>query len=470
MNRRLIIITLIFGILVSCRNYKDYSDISWQEKDLPDWENTAVNTINTEYPHSSMVSFPDEATAMNAGWRQSPNVMSLNGMWKFNFVNTPAERPYWFYKDDFDTRGWKEISVPSTWEREGFGIPYYVNNGYPFRMNPPYIDHSNNPVGSYKRTFKVPSDWNDKEVFLTFDGVSAAFYVWINGQMVGYSEDSKSTAEFNITSFIKAGKNSIAVQVFRWCDGSYLEDQDFWRLSGIQRPVWLQARPKSFIRDYFAKSTLVNDYHDGHIDLGVNISNKSKSPESLKLETSIYDGSGKVFSNINDLGQVTDSSAARIEGDLKAVKPWSAESPSLYTLVLTLSDSNGKVLESVTSKIGFRTSEVKGSQFLVNGKPVHLKGVNTHEHDMVKGHTISEATILKDLTLMKKNNINAIRTSHYPQPERFYELCDKYGFYVVDEADIESHGIGYNKDVTLADKPEWLSQHMLRTTKIGRER
>jgi beta-galactosidase len=466
MNRRILIIALTFGTLVSCRNYKDYVNVPWQEKETPDWENTAVNTINTEYPHSSLVSFPDELTARNAGWRESPNVMPLDGLWKFSFVNTPAERPYWFFMDDFDTRGWKEITVPSTIEREGYGVAYYVNAGYPFKMNPPYIDHSNNPVGSYKRTFKIPSGWTDKEVFLTFDGVSAAFYVWINGRMAGYSEDSKSTAEFNITSLLKSGKNTIAVEVYRWCDGSYLEDQDFWRLSGIQRPVWLHARPKAFIRDYFSKSTLVNQYRDGHLDISVDLKNKGEKPEALKLETSVFNDTEKVFSNIQDIGQVADSSEVSIIGDLPAVKPWSAEDPSLYTLVLTLTDSKGTVLESVSSKIGFRTSEVKGSQFLVNGKPVHLKGVNTHEHDMVKGHTISEATILTDLTLMKKNNINAIRTSHYPQPERFYELCDKYGFYIVDEADIESHGIGYDKNVTLADKPEWLSQHMLRTRRV----
>jgi beta-galactosidase len=465
MKKHLFVITLSVSTFLSCTNYKDYSNVAWQEKSLPDWENTAVNTINAEYPHASIVSFPDEKSAVNAGWRQSPNVMSLDGLWKINWVKTPEERPYWFFKDDFDTRKWKDINVPSTLECVGYGTPYYVNNGYPFKVNPPYIDHSNNPVASYKRVFKLPEGWAGKEIFLTFDGVSAAFYVWINGEMAGYSEDSKSPAEFNITPYLKAGKNSIAVQVYRWCDGSYLEDQDFWRLSGIQRSVWLQARDKSYIRDYFSKATLINNYKDGRLDLDVSVINNNSVPARLKIEASVYDDTVKVFSGYQETDKA-DSSDISITGDLNGVKPWSAESPYLYTLVMTLSDEQGKNIESVSSRIGFRTSEVKGSRYLFNGKPIRLKGVNTHEHNMVTGHTIDADNILRDLTLMKAYNINAIRTSHYPEPEMFYYLCDKYGFYVIDEADIESHGIGYDKDVTLADKPEWLSQHMLRTQRL----
>ncbi len=465
MKKHLIVILSFVCTLWSCSGYRDYSKVPWEEKTIPDWENPAVNTINAEYPHASIVSFPDSKTAMNAGWRKSPNVMSLDGVWKINWVKTPEERPFWFYKDDYDTHGWADIKVPSTLECVGYGVPYYVNNGYPFKMNPPYIDHSNNPVASYKRSFDMPEKWDGKQVFLTFDGVSAAFYVWINGELAGYSEDSKSPAEFNITGLVKKGKNNIAVQVFRWCDGSYLEDQDFWRLSGIQRSVWLQARDKSYIRDYFSKTTLTNSYRDGHLDLDVSLINKNTAQRNFKVDALIYDDTVKVFSQSCDAGNA-DTSRISIAGDIKDIKPWSAESPNLYTLVLTLSDSDGRTIEAISSEIGFRTSEVTGGRYLFNGKPIRLKGVNTHEHNQLTGHTIDSANIIRDLKLMKENNINAIRTSHYPQLEMFYYLCDKYGFYVIDEADIESHGIGYDRDVTLADKAEWLPQHMLRTQRL----
>ena len=466
MKRTLFLIPALLVIMTGCQHYKDYSRIAWQDKDLPDWENTALNTINTERPHASMVSFPDNNTALTAEWRQSENVMSLDGTWKFNYVDKPADRPYWFFKDDFDTRSWKDIKVPSTWEREGFGIAYYVNMGYPFKANPPQIDHSNNPVGSYKRYFTLPTGWNGKEIFLTFDGVSSAFYVWVNGKPVGYSEDSKSTAEFNITSFLRGGKNSVAVEVYRWCDGSYLEDQDFFRLSGIQRHVWLQARPKAFIRDYFAHSTLINNYTDGYLDLTVDLSNKEKRTGNLRLEASVYEGDTKIFGKVTDAVEVNDSASVTINGEIEGIKPWSAETPSLYRLVITLTDSKGKILESIANNIGFRTTEVIGTQFLVNGKPIRIKGTDMHEHDPITGHTIDEALMLKDIRLMKMHNINAVRTSHYPEPERFYDLWDKYGLYIIDEADIESHGIGYDKDKTLANLPEWKAQHMLRTKRL----
>ncbi len=466
MRRSLIGIVAAMLFSGACQSYHDYSKAGWQEKDLPDWENLAVNTINTEKPHATIVSFPDNAATLNAGWRESENVMSLDGKWKFSFAKTPAERPYWFFKDDYDIRSWSDIEVPSTWEREGYGIPYYVNIGYPFKMNPPFIDHSDNPVGSYKRSFILPSGWRHKEVFLTFDGVSSAFYVWVNGEQVGYSEDSKTTTEFNITPFLKRGKNTIAVEVYRYCDGSYLEGQDFFRLSGIQRSVWLHARPATYIRDFFSRATLVNDYTDGHLDLDVELANTGKRPANLRLEAGLYDGTTKILGEIRDADAVDGTALLHLSTELQDVNPWSAESPSLYTLVLTLADRRGRVLESVSSQIGFRTTEVKGTQFLINGKAVLLKGTNMHEHDPVTGHTIDETTMLKDIRLMKMHNINAVRTSHYPQPERFYELCDQYGLYLIDEANIESHGIGYDKDKTLADKPEWLDQHMFRTVRM----
>ncbi len=466
MRKICLLLLVATAVLSSCRRYHDYSNTEWKDKDLPEWEDLAVNTINTVTPHATIISHSDNSSALKAEWRESVNVLSLDGKWKFNYSATPADRPYWFFKNDFDTRAWGEIAVPSTWEREGHGVAYYVNSGYTFPVNPPYINHSDNPVGSYKRSFTIPSGWKDKEVFLNFDGVSSAFYVWINGELVGYSEDSKTTAEFNVTRYLKKGKNEIAVEVYRYSDGSYLECQDFFRLSGIQRPVWLHARPKAYIHDYFARATLMNDYRDGLLNLSVELANNDSRPAGLRLEAALYDGETKIFGETSEAGQVDTLAAVELTAEVHGVRQWSAESPSLYTLVLTLADSRGRVLESISSKIGFRTTEVRDGRFLINGKAVHLKGTNIHEHDPVTGHTIDEALMLKDIRLMKMHNLNAVRTSHYPQPERFYDLCDEYGIYLIDEANIESHGIGYHPDITLAHRPEWLGQHMLRTVRM----
>jgi len=466
MQRTVILITLLAILSAACVRYRDYSDVEWQDKALPDWENPAINTVNTEKPHATLVSFPDNSSALTAGWRESINVMPLDGKWRFKYSPSPSERPYWFFREDYDTRSWDVIDVPSTWEREGYGIPYYVNAAYTFTVNPPLIEHSDNPVGSYRRSFTLPSDWKGKEVFLTFDGVSSAFYVWINGHEAGYSEDSKTTSEFNITPFLRKGKNTVAVEVYRYSDGSYLECQDFFRLSGIQRSVWLHARPEARIRDFSAAATLINGYSDGHLDLSVELANHDTKAADLRLETGLYEGDTKIFGETKTRNSVDSLCTIEFAAELPQVHQWSAESPSLYTLVLTLADSRGRVLESVRSRIGFRTSEIRNNQFLINGRAVYLKGTNLHEHDAVRGHTIDEELMLTDIKLMKMNNINAVRTSHYPQPERFYELCDEYGIYLIDEANIESHGIGYDRDKTLADKPEWFEQHMFRTERM----
>ena len=400
MRKYLVVIAVASALLGSCRSYHDYSNTEWKDKDLPEWEDLTVNTINTEAPHATMVSHPDAGSAMRAKWRDSENVLSLDGKWKFNYSPGPAERPYWFFRSDFDTREWGEITVPSTWEREGYGTAYYVNSGYTFPVNPPFIDHSDNPVGSYKRSFTVPSGWKGKEIFLNFDGVSAAFYVWINGEQVGYSEDSKTTSEFNITSFLKKGKNEIAVEVYRYSDGSYLECQDFWRLSGIKRSVWLHARPKAYIRDYFAKATLVNNYKDGLLRLAVEMANSDRRPADIRLEAGLFDGDTKIFGGTREAGQADNLTVVELTAEVPDVRPWSAESPSLYTLVLTLADSRGRVLESISSGIGFRTAEVKDGRFMVNGRAVLLKGTNIHEHDAVTGHTIDETLMLRDIRLM----------------------------------------------------------------------
>ncbi len=460
MKRIPFFILLLVMSLSACKKYSKYEGVAFTEKEPRDWENPEMLSINREDPHATMISFPDEQSALEALKSNSPNYVSLDGTWKFNWVKSPDQRPYWFFKDDYDTRDWKDIDVPSNWQMRGYDIPIYVNIGYPFKKNPPFIHHDWNPVGSYKREFLIPSDWKDKEVFLHFGAVSSAFYVWVNEQLVGYNEDSKVPAEFNVTQYLKPGKNSIAVEVYRWCDGSYLEDQDFWRLSGIQRTVFLHARPKTFINDFFAVGDLENNYNDGLLKLAVSLKGASTEGGDFIIDAILYDGGEKVYSDKKDVKLFEGKAEVGFVKNFPSVKKWSAEKPNLYSLVLNLKDMNGNILESVSSKIGFRKVEIVNSQLLVNGVAIYIKGTNMHEHSDVNGHVIDEATILRDIRVMKSNNINAVRTSHYPQQELWYEMCDKYGLYLIDEANVESHGIGYDKDVTIADKPEWAAAHL----------
>jgi beta-galactosidase len=321
-------------------------------------------------------------------------------------------------------------------------------------------------VGSYRRTFTVPEDWSGRQVYLRFDAVSSAFYLWLNGQPVGYSEDSKTPAEFDVTRFLKAGENVVAVQVYRFSDGSYLEDQDFWRMSGITRDVYLSARPRVHIRDYFVRAGLTPDYRDGTLELEADLRNQGLPGGAYTVAFRLWDGDRELAAAEQRVS-VTDSAVVNFPAQTVAgVRQWSAEHPNLYTLTLTLSDQAGRVLESVSNRVGFRTVEIRNAQLLVNGRAIYLKGANIHEHHPVTGKVVDEQTMLADIRTMKQFNLNAVRTSHYPQPERWYELADQYGLYLVDEANIESHGIGYRPENTLAEKPEWLAQHMARTVAL----
>lgn len=465
MRRAIRFLPAVILIVTSCVRYTDYDGVAFTEKEPRDWENPEMFNQNREYPRAAFVSFPDESGVLRMAREDSPNYMSLDGIWKFHWVKSPEERPYWFFKDDFDVRGWDDIEVPSNWEMKGYDVPLYVNAGYPFKKNPPFIHHEWNPVGSYKRFFNIPGSWRNREVFVTLGAVSSAFYLYINGEQVGYSQDSKMPAEFNITKYLKRGKNSISVEVYRWCDGSYLEDQDFWRLSGIQRSVYLHSRPKSYIRDFFAKPDLLNDYADGKLVTEVEIAGISGTDPELVVEATLYDRGSPVATGSEVVSVAQGKGFVKLEFLVPSVRQWSAENPALYDLVLTLK-KGGRVLESVGCRTGFRKVEIRDSQLLVNGRAIYLKGVNLHEHHDVRGHVIDRETIMKDIAVMKANNVNAVRTSHYPHQELFYELCDEYGLYVIDEANIESHGIGYIKDVTLADKPEWAAAHLDRTVRM----
>ncbi|HZL76538.1 MAG TPA: glycoside hydrolase family 2 TIM barrel-domain containing protein, partial [Bacteroidales bacterium] len=449
-----------------CKQYNKYDGVAFTEKEPRDWENPGMIKLNREDPHSTFISYIDEESALEDDKSASPNYLSLDGIWKFHLTKSPDQRPYWFFKNDYDTRDWDNIDVPSNWEMKGYDVPIYVNINYPFKKNPPFIPHEYNPVGSYKRDFKIPSGWKNKEVFLHFGAVASAFYVWVNEQLAGYSQDSKTPAEFDITKYLRKGKNTVAVEVYRWCDGSYLEDQDFWRMSGIQRTVFLHARPGTYINDFFAVGDLENNYRDGLLNLDVSLLKRRGNENEVSVEARLLDNGQVIYSNTEPVKLSDNKADIKFKTSLPEIKKWSAETPDLYSLVITMKDMNGEVLESVGSKIGFRKVEIKNSQLLVNGVAIRIKGTNMHEHDEINGHVVSNEMVLKDIRIMKSNNINAVRTSHYPQQEFWYEMCDKYGLYLIDEANIESHGIGYDKDVTLGDKPEWAAAHLDRMQRM----
>jgi beta-galactosidase len=427
-----------------------------------DWENQAVSEIGREAPHASLMPFDSESKVPANAFSGSPFYKLLNGKWKFNLVTKPVDCPSSFFLENFDDGNWKLIDVPSNWELKGYDYPIYTNIKYPHKATPPVIQSDYNPVGSYRTEFQTPADWNGKEIMLHFGAVSSAMYVWVNGKKVGYSEDSKTPAEFNITKYLKSGKNLLAVQVFRWCDGSYLEDQDFWRMSGITRDVYLVARSPIHVVDFQVKAGLDEFYRDGVFKVDINLRNLGKTARNLILDAKLLDGSSKVLAFSKKVNILTDTQMISFDAKLTNVKKWSAETPNLYYLVITTKDETGKITESLGCQVGFRTVEIKNGQLCVNGVRILVKGVNIHEHHEVNGHVQDIETMIKDIATMKKFNINTVRTSHYPQPEKWYELCNKYGMYLIDEANIESHGMGYGKE-SLAKDTTWYGAHLFRT-------
>ena len=453
--------------------------VAWTQE-VPEWENPEIFEINREYPHAAFYRYPTEAAALNkSDYTESPFYQSLNGTWKFNWVVRPAERPRFFYRPDYDVSNWEDIAVPANWELEGFGTPIYTNIVYPFPKNPPFIDHDYNPVGSYRRTFTVPADWDGKEVYLHFGGVSSAMYIWVNGEQVGYNEGSKTPAEYRISDHLTEGENTLAVEVYRWSDASYMEDQDFWRLSGIDRDVYLYAAAPVSIRDFRVISELDDDdYEEGEFELSVAFRNTTgEEADDYSLEAVLLDGEERVleFEETEDI-DTGDETEIEFSGELENAKPWTAETPNLYTLLLTLKDDAGQTVEATTVDVGFRTIEIENNQFLVNGVPVYLKGVNLHDHDPKTGHVVGRDVTLLDMQRMKEFNINAIRASHYPKNDFFYRMADSLGFYIVDEANIETHGMGTTnqgldnneeaKKVHPAYRPEWKAMHLDRTIRM----
>jgi len=458
----------LFSILCLLVAFKSLAQTSVNE-----WENHKLIEVNKEKPHVTFMLYNNQQDARNDDFTKSPNYQSLNGAWKFNCVNKPALRPQDFYQANFNDQGWKTIPVPSNWEMQGYDIPIYTNIIYPFPANPPYVNNNYNPVGTYRKTFTVPVGWDGKEVLLHFGSISGYAQVYLNGQRVGMSKAAKSPAEFDITKYLKTGENLLAVQVFRWHDGSYLEDQDFWRLSGIERDVYLQALPKLTIWDFFLKSDLDAKYTNGMFSAAVDLRRfEGANNDKASVTVAILDKKGKkVFSQEKSLTSGSEQQLS-FSGTLKNVQKWSAESPYLYDCLITLQDENGKTVAVTGNKIGFRKVEIKDAQLHVNGMPILVKGVNRHEHDDVRGHVPTRELMLKDIQLMKQYNINAVRTSHYPNDPLWYKLCDEYGLYLVDEANIETHGMGaewqdrFDKSKHPAYLPNWAPAHLDRIHRL----
>ncbi len=437
------------------------------------WENPEVFNIGQETPHANLFPYPDIAFLLQNKKEHSPWYKSLNGNWKFKYVDAPNKRPKGFQEDSYNVSSWDDIKVPANWELEGHGIPIYVNDRYPFPKNPPFIPHDNNPVGSYKKMFTIPDQWQGRQIYIHFGSVKSAAHFWINGKWLGYNQGSMTPIEFDITEYLKKGENTIAVEVYRWCDGSYLECQDFWRLSGIQREVYLFSRTPVYIQDFFAKGSLTSDYVDGLLDLDISLQNTTQQQWNGTIRYELYTPSKELLFSKNIPCEFLSKKASfSIQEQLNHPLQWSAETPNLYQLSLTLLDQEEVVLEVVGCKVGFRKVEIKNAQLLVSGKAITVRGVNRHEHDEVTGRVITEESMIQDITLMKRFNINAVRNSHYPNAARWYELCDEYGLYVVDEANIETHGMGsnystpYDESVHPCNLPEWKTAHLDRVRRM----
>ena len=410
---------------------------------VPEWKNPAVNQQNREARHANFFAYETEQAARAGDKTQSSRYLSMEGMWRFCFVKNHQDAPANFWTLNYDDSKWEDFPVPGLFELNGHGDRIYKNIGYAwcttFESNPPYIGETENYTGSYRREFTLPDAWSGQQVLFHVGSATSNLKVWVNGKYVGYSEDSKIAAEFDITKYLKKGKNLIAMQVMRWCDGSYLEDQDFWRFTGIAREVYLYARPKLHVEDII----ISQDYANGKGLLNVDV----KAPKGFTIEARLEDADGQLVGT--GMQQTIDN-----------VKGWTAETPNLYTLFIYIK-KGAQTVEVIPQRVGFRHIEIKGGQLLVNGQPILIKGVDRHELDPDGGYIVSIERMKQDLRIMKQLNVNAVRTSHYPDDPRWYDLCDEAGIYVVAEANLESHGMGYGEG-TLAKREDFAQMHMER--------
>ena len=431
------------------------------QNNVPDWENPEVFAVNKEETRATSLPYPSDQLALTDDYAASPYYQLLDGMWKFHWVPKVAEVPEGFYKENYDASKWVDMPVPGNWEFNGYGIPMYVNTGFGFPKNPPHIDREDSPTGAYRHEFNIPDNWDGRKVFIHFDGGTNSMYVWVNGQKVGYTENSKSPAEFDITKYIRKGKNTLACEVHKFSDGSYIEDQDMWRLGGINRSVYLYTTAQTRIWDFFAHPDLDKNYKNGVFSVDLKLKNYTNAAQAQTVDVTIVDKAGKkVFAKSQKATiPAENTSDLSFSGNVSNPLKWTAETPNLYTMVITLKDGKGNVVEATSHKIGFRKIEIKDGQLFVNGKKVYFKGVNLHEFNTHTGQVVTRKEMMRNLQLMKELNINAVRTSHYPQQPLWYKLCDEYGIYLVDEANLESHGLGYGPD-NVSNFPEWHAAHM----------
>lgn len=428
----------------------------------PPWQDPQVNEINRLPAHTSRVSWPDDKSSLAFYPEKSPYRKSLNGDWNFRWAGRPSLAPEGFEAVNYDDHDWDKLEVPSCWDVKGYGIPIYTNVTYPYPKNPPYIPNDYNPVGCYRTEFTLPANFDKRDTHIVFSGVSSAFYVYLNGHEIGYSEDARLPSEFDLTPYLNSGKNVLAVKVFRWCDGSYLEDQDMWRLSGIFRDVNLVSIPKTHIQDVRLNTTVDLKAKTGTLTADIDLANVPKG-QNQTLNVALYDSDKKQVANVDIKGDGIDHAKPTIVVNPKF---WSAEFPNLYTVVVSLKDSKGNFIDVNSYRVGFRQIVIDGSVIKINGQPLKMRGVDRHEMDPDRGYSITEEMMVKDVTLFKQNNINAVRCSHYPNQERWYDLCDEYGIYVMDEANIESHGMGYNPATSLGNNPDWQKAHLERFTRM----
>ena len=467
---------LLISLLICSVSGHLFANKSVNPEKTPYWQDVQTVSVNKEQPRTSFMTYADRNNALTGRFENSTYYSLLNGTWKFYFVNAYKDLPENITDPAISTDSWHNITVPGNWEVQGFGTAIYTNHGYEFKARnpePPLLPEAN-PVGVYRRDIEIPSGWEDRDIYLHIAGAKSGMYVYLNGKEVGYSEDSKNPAEFFINSYLQPGKNVLTLKIFRWSTGSYLECQDFWRISGIERDVFLWSQPKTAIQDFRVISTLNDKYTDGILKLAVDIKNHTKDTKNIKVSYELLDADGATVKSAENNIWVSPGNiqTASFGEQIKNVAKWSAEYPNLYKLLMTIK-VDGKIQEIVPFNVGFRRIEIKDinqlagngkpyNVLLFNGQPIKFKGVNIHEHNPETGHYLTEELMRKDFEIMKQNNLNAVRLSHYPQDRRFYELCDEYGLYVYDEANVESHGMYYNlrKGGSLGNNPEWLTAHM----------
>ena len=458
MKRIVVLLITLASFTVSAQQSK-FSDV------YSFLENTAVFEINQTEGHAVCIPFKTVGEALTPRKSKSENVLSLNGKWKFHFANTPEGTPNNFFAPNFNDQKWSEITVPSNWEMQGFGDPLFRNVAQPFHANPPFVPREYNPTGSYRKSFNLPANWKSKRVFLRMEKTASASFIWINGQEVGYNEGAFEAAEYDITSYLKPGKNTIAVNVMKYSAGVYLESQDYWRLAGIFDDVWLYAKSDVHLFDWHATTDLDENYENAKLDLQITVNNQSKTnKQNYKVRTSLFNAQNVLVQDFtSDAMQITadNKQVINVSSFVKNPKKWTAETPNLYRLTMELLNSEGKTEEVIAGRIGFKETEIRNQVFYLNGKAIKLNGMNSHMQHPDLGHTMDEATIRKDFEILKQFNINCIRTSHYPPVARYLELADEYGFYIIDEVGDEAHATEY-----LSDRPEWEGMYRDRVRKM----